>query len=277
MNPLFSIIVVSLNPGDLIVKTLKSIQSQTFTDYEVIIKDGGSNDDSLNVVNELFSSDAPFYERISQYVKKDTGIYDAMNQGIELAKGSFLYFLNCGDCLKDENVLMNLSKAINPSAVNTIYYGDIFNESLNTIVSSNPKIDGFSCYRYIPCHQAIFYSKDLFSKRGYKPQYRVRGDYEHFLYSFYEKKASFFYTGLIISTYEGGGFSETKKNLKRSKEEHKEITKIYMSKAELFKYKAILAVTLAPLRTALNNSKTFSGAYNKLKSRLYKENTKEFE
>lgn len=270
MNPLFSIIVVSLNPGDLIVKTLKSIQSQSFTDYEVIIKDGGSNDDSLNKINGLFSSDTSFYERISQYVKKDSGIYDAMNQGIALAKGSFLYFLNCGDSFKDENVLLNLSKEINASATNTIYYGDIFNESLNTKISSNPSIDGFACYRNMPCHQAIFYSRDLFSQRGYDTKYKVRGDYEHFLYSFYEKKASFIYTGLIISTYEGGGFSETKKNLKRSKEEHKEITNRYMSKTELFKYKTILAVTLAPLRTALNNSKTFSTGYNKLKSKLYK-------
>lgn len=270
MNPLFSIIVVSLNAGDALIKTLQSIQCQTFTDYEVVIKDGGSSDNSLERIRDTFSDDDSFYEKLSLTVKKDSGIYDAMNQGIELAKGSFLFFLNCGDFFKDETILSKVSSKINKDAKNTLYYGNIYNESLKTVISSNPKIDGFACFRNMPCHQAIFYSRDMFLERSYNTKYKVRGDYEHFLYSFYKKKSSFIYMDLVISSYEGGGFSETKKNIKRSKDEHKEITEMYMSKAELFKYKAILALTLQPLRSALNNSKTFSLFYNKVKSRLYK-------
>lgn len=270
MNPLFSIIVVSLNPGDALIKTLKSIQSQSFFDYEVIIKDGGSTDGSLERIRPEFSEDASFLERLSLTIKKDSGIYDAMNQGIEMAKGSFLFFLNCGDYFRYENVLFKMSEKIEKNAANTIYYGDIYNESLNTVISSNPNIDGFACYRNMPCHQAIFYSRDLFSERGYNTKYKVRGDYEHFLYAFYKLKANFVYTGLIISSYEGEGFSETAKNKRLSKTEHKEIVEMYMTKADLLKYRTILAVTLQPLRSAMNNSKTFSGIYNRVKSIIYR-------
>lgn len=75
---------------------------------------------------------------------------------------------------------------------------------------------------------------------------------------------------VVIASYEGGGFSETGKNKQRSKEEHKEITGKYMSKGELIKYKLILLLTLAPLRTKMAESKRFSGLYNKLRKSLYK-------
>ena len=78
------------------------------------------------------------------------------------------------------------------------------------------------------------------------------------------------YLDATVADYEGGGYSETKANLKRSKAEHKEITARYMSKGELFKYKAILLLTLAPLRTKLANSKRFAGVYHKLTAKMYK-------
>ena len=75
---------------------------------------------------------------------------------------------------------------------------------------------------------------------------------------------------VTIATYEGGGFSETKENRKRSKEEHQEITKIYMKKKDLLQYKTILCLTLSPLRTKLAESQRFSKYYNKVKACIYK-------
>jgi len=77
------------------------------------------------------------------------------------------------------------------------------------------------------------------------------------------------YLGLTVSSYEGGGYSETKENLKRSAAEHKEITAKYMNPGELFRYRAVMALTLAPLRTALAESKHFSAMYQKLMSKVY--------
>lgn len=78
------------------------------------------------------------------------------------------------------------------------------------------------------------------------------------------------YLDEVIADYEGGGFSETKENKKRSKAEHRHITEKYMKKGELFKYRAIMALTLAPLRTCLAESKHFSSIYHKFTKILYR-------
>ena len=175
------------------------------------------------------------------------------------------------DLFFESNVLEKINeKKHSNKKVSLIYYGNIFDELRKIIVTSNPNIDGFGCYRNVPCHQACFYHHSLFEKRGYDTRYKVRGDYEHFLWCYYEQEANPTYMQVTIATYEGGGFSETKENRKRSKEEHQEITKIYMKKKDLLKYKTILGLTLSPLRTKLAESQKFSKYYNKVKACIYK-------
>jgi hypothetical protein len=151
-----------------------------------------------------------------------------------------------------------------------IYYGNIFDALRSQVVQSNPQIDDFACYRNVPCHQACIYHYSLFEERGYEPTYRVRGDYEHFLWSYFKKNANPQYVDVVLASYEGGGFSETKENRLRSKKEHKEITEKYMSKGQLLKYKLILMLTLAPLRTKMAESQKFAGIYQKVKKSLYR-------
>ena len=102
-KPFFSIVVVALNPGERLKKTLDSIGNQTFTDYEVILKDGGSTDDSL----EKLKQDG-YFENKNQIViqqKKDESIYDGMNQAVSLVTGRYVLFLNCGDYFYSDRVL----------------------------------------------------------------------------------------------------------------------------------------------------------------------------
>ena len=89
MTPFFSIIVVCLNPGEKLLQTLQSIQKQEFRDYEIVLKDGGSTDGSLQKLD-------PEQSGLHVVRKPDRGIYDAMNQAVEEAKGHFVFFLNCG-------------------------------------------------------------------------------------------------------------------------------------------------------------------------------------
>ena len=89
MTPFFSIIVVCLNPGEKLLQTLQSIQKQEFRDYEIVLKDGGSTDGSLQKLD-------PEQSGLHVVTKPDRGIYDAMNQAVEEAKGHFVFFLNCG-------------------------------------------------------------------------------------------------------------------------------------------------------------------------------------
>lgn len=276
----FSIIVVCLNAGEKLKNTVDSILAQTCGDYEIIVEDGGSLDGSIEKL--------PVDARIKVFTERDKGIYDAMNKAVGHAQGDYVHFLNCGDYFHDETVLEKISRFIDEKERECVaksdksgrtvasrlrplvVYGDIYNRLQDTFIASNPKIDGFACYRNVPCHQACIYERSLFSERGYDLRYKIRADYEHFLYCFYGAKANMYYAGIVVADYEGGGFSEIKENVEKSALEHKEITGKYMSRMELFRYKFILAVTLVGLRRKIANSKWGASVYNALKSKLYK-------
>lgn len=272
--PMFSIIVVSLNPGEKLVETVKSIWQQTFADYEVVVKDGGSKDDSLEKLRALLSANPEPAKKVRIVEERDKSIYDGMNQAAAKAEGEYFYFLNCGDYFAHEKSLQEMAEGIrahrDQGGEAKIFYGNVFDVLRKQVVQSNPHIDDFACYRHVPNHQACVYHRELFAERGYKPQYRVRGDYEHFLWSYFCKNAKPQYVDVTLALYEGGGFSETEENRIRSKKEHKEITRIYMSKGQLFKYKLILLLTLAPLRTKMSESPAMSGVYNSLKRFIYR-------
>lgn len=269
--PMFSIIVVSLNAGERLIKTVESICGQTCTDYEVVVKDGGSKDKSVEALRRKMQEMNPqTAERIRIVEEKDNSIYDGMNQAIKKAEGKYLYFLNCGDYFYNDHVLEDIAGGIKENQTGAlIFYGNIYDALRENVVASNPKINGFACYRNVPCHQACVYDRVLFAKRGYEPKYRVRADYEHFLYSFYKENAKPVYLPVTIASYEGGGFSETPENRKKSAREHKEITALYMSAAARFCYRMLLAVTLAPLRTKMAESPKMAGFYNRLKDLIY--------
>ena len=102
-KPFFSIVVVSLNPGERLKNTLDSIIKQTYTNYEVILKDGGSSDGSLQELME----DGYFKDKnqIKIIQKKDKSIYDGMNQAVQEVSGRYVQFLNCGDYFYSDTVL----------------------------------------------------------------------------------------------------------------------------------------------------------------------------
>lgn len=274
MNPLFSIIVVTLNPGEKLIETFESIRRQTCRDYQVVVKDGGSKDNSLDMLRQLLAEDVALSERVRIVEKNDKSIYEGMNQATGEACGEYFYFLNCGDLFAHENALQEAADGIRASRQAgeeaLIFYGDILDALRGQIVASNPKIDDFACYRNVPCHQACIYHRSLFEGRGYNPEFKVRADYEHFLWSYFCKNASPKYLRVILASYEGGGFSETKENRIRSAEEHKAITEMYMTKGQIFKYKAILLLTLAPLRTKMAESPVFAKFYQAVKRFLYR-------
>ncbi len=259
----FSIIVVCLNPGEKLNQTLDSILSQAYHDFEVIVKDGGSRDGSLDTMRRD--------PRICIYQEADHSIYEAMNQAVSHVTGDYILFLNCGDIFYDNDVLKRTAEYMEQHLVKLqgIYYGDTYSAKTDTKISSPPRITGFVCYRNIPCHQSCFYAADLCRQKPYEPKYKIRADYEHFLWCYYRAKAPMQYLGFTVSSYEGGGYSETKENLKRSAAEHREITAKYMNPGELLRYRVIMALTLAPLRTAMAESRRFSGIYQKLMNKMY--------
>lgn len=259
---------------------------QTCRDFEVIIKDGGSTDGSVEPWRKSTGTDGSVEPegrslesggaKVRFYQEKDTGIYDAMNQAVSRAEGEFVMFMNCGDAFYSREVLertkvfieVQEEAGVNPDRL--VLYGDIYNRKVGARVASAPAITGFTCYRNIPCHQSCIYSTALCREKPFDQQYRIRADYDHFLWCFYRAGVRFVNMGFPVASYEGGGYSESKENKKRNKQEHRLITETYMGKGELFRYRAVMACTLAPLRSAMAESRVFSGVYHWLKGRMYR-------
>ncbi|MDE6962825.1 MAG: glycosyltransferase, partial [Lachnospiraceae bacterium] len=273
MEPFFSIIIVCLNPGDKLKSTLESVENQNFHNFEVIIKDGLSGDGSLSYAYELQRAWEKEQNRgkLTVICRKDAGIYDAMNQAAKEAKGKYVYFLNCGDEFASETVLEEMAEFI--SGREGVFYGDIRERQTGQRVASNPNIDAFACYRNVPCHQACFYSRELLLAHPFETKYKVRADYEQFLWCVFEnggrtggqESTGFFYNNMVIADYEGGGFSETGENRRLSAKEHREITGKYMSAGQLFKFRLIMLLTLSHLRTYLAENERTAGIYNRVK------------
>lgn len=288
-TPFFSIITPCFRAGDKLRETVESVLSQTFSDYEVIVKDAGSEDGSLEKL--------PQDGRIRLIQKKDGGIYDGMNQAIAAARGEFLYFLNCGDRLHGDDVLEKTAGRIqavldqqqekektsaegttreadlpdggNGESDGWIFYGDVLEEKTGQRVAAKPQMTHFAMYRNLPCHQACFYSRNLFESRAFDLQYRVRADYEHFLWCVIRRGAAAVPMDEIVADYEGGGFSETKENRQVSEQEHRRIAEQYFSKQEVRRFRAAMILSLQPLREKLAASPKTAALYDRVKNRIY--------
>ena len=119
------------------------------------------------------------------------------------------------------------------------------------------------CYRNIPNHQAIFYSRDTLLNRGFDTSYKIRADFEHFSYCYFKARTSFVYLGFPINNYEGGGFSEVHKKL--DKEEYKRAVRTNIPLKERFKYRLVLILTLHKLRGFLSRNEKTAAFYQKVK------------
>ncbi len=291
-----SIITSSYNSGEGLLSTVKSVLSQEgigggagndATDgitLEILVQDAGSNDDSVEKLLQDEEAQAAIRDGILKLaVEKDRGVYDGMNRALSRAEGDYVLFLNCGDVLHDRSVLRKVKAEIDAvcgtsaDGIETdkrplsIFYGDTYCVNRASVDASPRVIDGFTCFRNIPCHQSCFYDRRLFEKKKYDLTYKIRADYDHFLWCFYEAKAEMIYMDLVIADYEGGGISESKAKESRAKDkaEHKAITETYMDPKELHRYRRTMALTFAPLRTAMAESRLFSGPYHQIKKLVY--------
>lgn len=175
MEPLFSIITVTWNAAAVIAPTLESVQRQTNTDYEMLIIDGASTDDTLNIVRGASISS------LRVFSEPDQGLYDAMNKGINRARGRYIIFLNAGDAFASDTVLARLAQLTsgNPGVI----YGQtqLVDQSREVVGERHltaPKrltVDSF-LRGMVVCHQAFVVRRDLAPE--YDLQYRLSADYD---------------------------------------------------------------------------------------------------
>jgi glycosyltransferase involved in cell wall biosynthesis len=184
-------------------KTIESVVTQTFSNYEYIIIDGGSNDGSADVIKK--NSDI-----ISYWVSEsDKGIYNAMNKGIKAARGEYLLFLNSGDSLIDENIL---SIVFSRNHTEDFLYGDCMvldNETGNNSIWKKPEVlDWSNAFTVMLNHQSMFIKRDLLTEEKYnETEYKIIADWAHWFKHIYINNASYYYLNRVISLYDTSGIS----------------------------------------------------------------------
>ena len=201
---MFTIIIPTYNSSDLITKCLESICGQTFNNYEVIVVDGLSTDNTLQLV-EAYRNKLPYLKISSE---KDMGIYDAMNKGMSMAQGEWLYFMGSDDIFYDENVLSDISVELNGQDV---VYAKVYSKSLGGNYGS--AFSSKKIYFRNIAHQGIFFRKNVFSITGlFDLKYKIWADWDHNFKWFLNPAIKKKFINLIVSNYADGGFSATRKD-----------------------------------------------------------------
>lgn len=201
-----SIITVNLNNHDGLQRTINSVVSQTFRDFEWIVVDGGSTDGSKKLI-ERYSS------HIAYWVSEpDAGIYNAMNKGIRVAHGDYLLFLNSGDWLCNSEVLSNVFQKEHTAE---IIYGYMVRGSLNGepchAAMMKPVLYWYDFIGNSLPHQASFIARKAFDKYGlYDESYKIAADTKFFIIAIVWNKASYEFVPMKIAVFEGGGISTNK-------------------------------------------------------------------
>ena len=191
-QPLISVIQPVYNAASVLEKSMSSVVSQSYGNVEYIIVDGGSTDGTL----ELISANE---ERIDLWISEtDGGIYDAMNKGVGLATGRWVYFLGADDVLEDCLCLM----ARHLRNDHHIFYGDVF------FVKKNKVYDGRFDSRKLMfkniCQQAIFYPRSVFQKYEFNVRYSMLADYDLNIRCWGDRELKFKYVPILVCTYAGG-------------------------------------------------------------------------
>lgn len=232
-NPSISIIIATYNAGETLQKCIDSIAAQTYEDYELIIIDGGSTDNTTSIIKENS-------QVISHWLsEKDEGIYDAWNKGLAKAKGDWMCFLGADDYLWKNDVLTLMASYLKSQAISTrLVYGKVallnsFDEHICSIGApwrvAGPK---FHYTMSVP-HPGTMHRRSLFQEHGtFDKSFRIAGDYELLLRELKNKQAGFL--PMIMVGMRQGGVSSNPKNsllmlkeLRRAQIKHKQRLSLY--------------------------------------------------
>ncbi len=215
--PTFSIITITLNNFDGFKKTAKSIENQTFSNYEWLVIDGGSTDKTIDFLREKRSNARQDKYPFTFTSEKDDGIYDAMNKGISSAKGRYLIFLNAGDELACSNILEKIAPltAKKPDFI----YGDSLEPYKNKSIYKSARNHKDIAWGMFTHHQAMIYSRHKVRdhKMHYSLRYKISSDYD-FTARFLQKFNNISYINQPICIFEQGGISQKNAALGRKEQ-----------------------------------------------------------
>ena len=204
--PLLSVVLPTFNSGLTLERCLSTLFSQEFAHFEILLVDGVSTDNTLSIAENFKQQ----YGRMTILSEKDEGTYDAMNKGIAMAKGKWLYFLGSDDWLYNNKVFGDIFG--NPEVLKyDVIYANVFRTGLQKVYDgpfSNKKLIAKNI-----CHQAIFYQRTVFAITGmYNTRYKILADWDHNYKWFFNPAISKTHVDLVVANYTDHGMSGLKED-----------------------------------------------------------------
>lgn len=196
-NKKLSIITINYNNRNGLRKTIESVVSQTFSDFEYVVIDGGSTDGSVEVIKE-------YVDRIDYWVsERDKGIYNAMNKGAFAAHGEYLLFLNSGDALCEKNVL---TVVFNHSFNADVVCGNIINDRGGSMEAPEEVTMEYFILGSLP-HPSSFIKRSLFDTHPYDERFKIAGDREFFMYHLIARNVTYQHININVTLFDTTGIS----------------------------------------------------------------------
>lgn len=206
-----SIITAAYNSGGTLRDTIGSVLLQSYPDWEHIIVDGGSKDNTVEIIKEA----EPLYQgRLKWISEPDHGIYDAMNKGIAMASGDVIGILNSDDFFTSAGVLSKVAITLTTDESVDAVFGDIH---FVTDADLNKSVRYYSSrffYRwtmllgYQPAHPSFYCKKSIYDRYGsFDTGFRVAADFEHLLRLIYINRIKTRYLPTDFVTMRLGGAS----------------------------------------------------------------------
>lgn len=216
--PKISIITINYNNARGLEKTIESVVAQNYCDLEYIIIDGGSTDESVEIIKKNKTV-------INKWIsEKDNGVYNALNKGIKIATGDYLLFLNSGDHFYNSEVLNLNTKHID---VQDIIIFDIHLYGLGKdYIHRHPDELHFSfLFEETFAHQSVFIKRSLFDEIGlYDENLKIVSDWKFFIYAIVSG-ATYKFVHNVLSTFYFGGISSTVQGTRIRQKERETILK----------------------------------------------------
>jgi glycosyltransferase involved in cell wall biosynthesis len=249
MIPFFSIITVTKNTEEKIDKTIQSVLSQSYKNFEYIIVDGHSKDDTFNKIKKYKNV------KIKIFSRRDKNFYDGLNFAIKKTKGSYISILNSGDLYFSVSILKKMSAYILKYKNFDLYFSNLFFMDKKRI----KRIWTYKNFLYNLtdafkiAHPTIFFSRQVAHKFKYNIKYSISADLDLIL-KLIKKKISYKHLNFFSVIMETGGMSSFRGNFFKKLEEDLKIHKKYF---KFYIFNFIFQKLLKTKTIYITNKKTF--------------------
>lgn len=223
-----SLITINRNNATGLEKTMQSVASQTFKEFEYIVIDGASTDNSVEVIKRYVPE---FGERFKWGSEPDEGIYNAMNKGIRMASGDYIQILNSGDCLAAPDVTERMLEVIEVKGCPSILYGNMvkcFPDGRQMVDKcfAGQEITMLGMYTGTLNHDPAYIRRDLFGEYGYYDEsLKIVSDWKWYLQAIILGNEKPVYVDFDVTLFDMTGVSENAESKQKIKDERDKVLK----------------------------------------------------